>query len=134
MSRRNRSQSISFSWLLLVIPLLALGGVGAFLLIQGGDPYRTTERLQPRNYLENSNSLRGNTYKLEGVILNSLGWSPQTGRLFSLRTADDDGAFPLPILVPSDYRDLNIQKGQRYQIKVKVNEAGLLEVEEMTKS
>lgn len=134
MNRRARRHPLALPWQLFTLLALIGIGLGVYFLVQGGDPYRTIERLQPKDYLENSNSLRGNTYKLDGVIVHSLGWSPERGRLFSLNTADGDEDCPLPILVPADFRDLNIQKGQRYQIKVHVNENGLLQVEEMNKS
>jgi hypothetical protein len=41
---------------------------------------------------------------------------------------------PVPILVPPGYRDVNLQKGQKFRIKVRVNDEGLLLVEEMTKA
>ena len=119
-------------WLL--VTFLVFGVVGTLFFQKDTDPYRTVEPLKPADYLENSNSLRGNTYRLEGVIASSLGWSQEKGRLFSLRVTQGDKDSPLPILVPASYREINLQKGQRYRLKVHVNESGLLEVEEMTKS
>lgn len=134
MARRAHRQIPPTLWIVLVAVFVVLGAGGAFLFQKDGDPYRTVEKLKPADYLENSNSLRGNTYQLEGVIASSLGSSPEKGRLFSLRTSYGDKDWPLPILVPPGYRDLNLQKGQRYRVKVRVNDAGLLQIEEMTKS
>jgi len=120
--------------LVLASVFVLLGVSGVFLFQKDGNPYRTVERLKPADYLENGNSLRGNTYQLEGIIASSLGSNPEKGRLFSLRAAHGEKEWPLPILVPPGFRDVNLQKGQRYRLKVKVNEGGLLEVEEMTKS
>jgi hypothetical protein len=36
--------------------------------------------------------------------------------------------------VPAGYQILNLQKGQKYQVKVMVNDQGLLQVEEITKA
>ena len=116
------------------IVLIVLAGLGAFFFQRDDNPYRTVEALKPADYMENANSLRGNAYQLEGVISSSLGSSPEKGRLFSLKISHADKEWPLPILVPRDYRELNLQKGQRYRLKVKVNDDGLLEVEEMSKS
>jgi len=134
MVRRVHRQAPPFLWPALALIFLGLGGVGVFFFQRGGDPYRTVEKLRPGDYLENANSLRGNIYQLEGVITASLGSSPEKGRLFSLRTSQGELEFPLPILVPPEYRELNLQKGQRYRLKVRVNDNGLMEVEEMTKS
>jgi len=134
MVRRAHRQTSPLLWLILGAVFLALGGLGILVFQKDGDPYRTVEKLRAEDYLENANSLRGNTYQIEGVIAHALGSSPEKGRLFSLRTGQGDRECPLPILVPPGYRDLNLQKGQRYRVKVRVNDAGLLEVEEMTKS
>lgn len=134
MVRRVHRQASPFLWFVLVAIFLGLGGVGAFFLQRGGDPYRTVEKLHPGDYLENANSLRGNIYQIEGVIAASLGSSPEKGRLFSLRITQGEREFPLPVLVPPEYRELNLQKGQRYRLKVRVNDSGLMQVEEMTKS
>lgn len=90
--------------------------------------------LKAADYLENANSLRGNTYRLEGVITSSLGSSPEKGRLFSLQITHDQSDLPVPVLVPPGYQILNLQKGQKYQIKVLVNDQGLLQIEEITKA
>jgi len=134
MVRRAHQQTSPSLWLVTAVVLIVLAGVGAFFFQKDNNPYRTVEVLKPADYLENANSLRGNIYQMEGVIAASLGSSPEKGRLFSLRTSQGEREFPLPVLVPPAYRDLNLQKGQRYRLKVRVNDAGLMEVEEMTKS
>lgn len=134
MARRAHRTSTPAVGLGVVAFFLLLGAVGAFLFQKGSDPYRTVEILKPQDYLENANSLRGNVYQLEGVIASSLGSSPEKGRLFSLKITQGDKDWPLPVLVPPGYREMNLQKGQRYRLKVKVNQGGLLEIEEMSKS
>ncbi len=134
MARRAHQQTSPSLWLVAAVVLIVLAGTGAFFFQKEDNPYRTGEILKPADYMENANSLRGNTYQVEGVISSSLGSSPEQGRLFGLRISYADKEWPLPILVPRDYRELNLQKGQRYRLKVKVNDRGLLEVEEMSKS
>ena len=134
MARRAHQQTSPSSWLISAVVMIILVTAGAFLFPKNDNPYRTVEALKPADYLENANSLRGNIYQVEGVISSSLGSSPEKGRLFSLRTQYAEKEWALPVLVPKDYPELNLQKGQRYRLKVKVNVRGLLEVEEMTKS
>jgi len=134
MARRAHQKTSPSLWLVSAAVLAGLLGAGGFLFQRNDNPYRTVELLKPADYLENSNSLRGNTYQVEGVISSSLGSSPEKGRLFSLRASYAEKEWPLPILVPREYRELNLQKGQRYRLKVRVNDGGLLEVEEMSKS
>ena len=134
MARRAHQQTSPSLGIWLIGFLLVLGILGAFFLQKDNNPYRTIEPLNPADYLENANSLRGNVYRLEGVISSSLGWSQEKGRLFSLRISHGDKDYPLPILVPPAYRDLNLQKGQRYRLKVRVNDLGLLEAIDMVKA
>jgi hypothetical protein len=134
MARRAHNK-ISWSRLWLVgITLLIVGTSSALLFQFYATPFRTTPLLNPADYFENSNSLRGNTYRLEGVIANSLGYSPEKGRLYSLQVTHGNSSLPVPILVPAGYQILNLQKGQKYQVKVMVNDQGLLQVEEITKA
>ncbi len=134
MARRAQPKTQSGLWLTLLALFGVLGIAGAYFFHRDANPYRTLEKLKAEDYLENANSLRGNTYQLEGVVLNSLGSSPEKGRLFGLRLSSGGRELPVPILVPPDYREVNLQKGQKYRIKVRVNDAGLLLVEEMTKA
>jgi hypothetical protein len=134
MARRAQPKTQSGLWFTLLTLFGALGIAGAYFFQKDANPYRTLERLKAEDYLENANSLRGNTYQVEGVILNSLGSSPEKGRLFGLRLGSGGRELPVPILVPPGYRDVNLQKGQKFRIKVRVNDEGLLLVEEMTKA
>lgn len=134
MARRAHRQTSPSVWLILLSIFFVLGASGAFFLQRNTNPFRTVEKLRPSDYFENSNSLKGNVYQIEGLISASLGSSPDKGRLFSLRTSYGERDWPLPILVPPGFRELNLQKGQRYRLKVRVNDSGLLEIEEMTKS
>ena len=135
MARRAHPTTPSKHLFILVFAFLALAGVGAYFFQKDANPYRTVEKLSPSDYYENANSLRGNVYQIEGTILNSLAWNPEKGRLFSIRvTTDDSKNWPLPILIPSSLRQINIQKNQSYRAKVRINDSGILLVEEVQKS
>jgi hypothetical protein len=135
MARRAHPTTPFKPLLFLVFGFLALAGVGAYFFQKDANPYRTVEKLSPSDYYENANSLRGNIYQIEGTILNSLAWNPEKGRLFSIRvTTGDSKNWPLPILIPSSLRQINIQKNQSYRAKVRINDSGILLVEEVQKS
>ena len=135
MARRAHPTTPSKLILSLVIGFLALAGVGAYFFQKDANPFRTVEKLNPSDYYENANSLRGNIYQIEGTILNSLAWNPEKGRLFSIRvTTGDSKNWPLPILIPSSLRQINVQKNQSYRAKVRINDSGILLVEEVQKS
>ncbi|NDH85695.1 hypothetical protein EBY67_01375, partial [bacterium] len=135
MARRAHPTTPSKPLFFLVLGFLAFAGVGAYFFQKDANPYRTVEKLIPSDYYENANSLRGNVYQIEGTILNSLAWNPEKGRLFSIRvTTGDSKNWPLPILIPSNLRQINIQKNQSYRAKVRINDSGILLVEEVQKS
>ncbi len=133
MPRRSR-QSIHPAFLItgLLILVIALF-LGTMIFQQTGDPYRTTAPLATEAYLENSNSLRGNVYKLEGEILNVLGYSPSTqDRLISVQIEGNGDV--LPLVIPGDLSHVNLQKGQQFHFEVQVDPQGILRAQDLTKS
>ena len=133
MSRRAHQQVSGLKIWLILAAVMGLGLFGYWSYRSVGGAYRTIEPLDPGAYYENANSLRGNTYLIEGRVGNSLGWNPERGRLFSLITRQQNRDWVLPIFVPHDLQTLNIQKNQKYMIKAKVNDQGILFVLEMKK-
>lgn len=115
--------------------VLLLGAVagGYFLYGHVSDPYRTMTALPVQDYLQNSDSLRGNLYKLDGTVSRSLEWSPTAGRLFSVDVTTSSGDV-LPILVPPQFNHVNIEKGQRFFFKIEVAEKGILRAQDVKKA
>ena len=127
---RRASSSAHPLWFV-AAALLALGAIagGFFAFNRAGDPYRTMTPLPVADYLENSNSLRGNSYKLDGTIAQSLEWSPSAGRLFSVEV----GADVVPILIPPALNQINLDRGQRYFFKIQVGDKGVLTAQDVKK-
>ena len=127
---RRASSSINPLWLIGAVVAIALV-VGAVMLVKKtvGDPFSKLTVFSMKEYLENSNSLQGNTYKLDCVIENQLGYSP-AGRLFEV-TVDGER---LALLVPPELKEVNVQKGQRFLFKVEVVEKGTVRAIEAKKS
>ena len=115
--------------MVVVLVLAALAG-GYFIFGRGNDPYRTLSSLPIQDYLQNSNSLRGNVYKLDAVVSQSLQWSPSVGRLFSVEVNGE----MLPVLVPPQFNSVNIERGQRFFFKVEVGDHGILRADDVKKS
>ncbi len=117
---------------MLLIVLIALAAIGGGFLIfsKASDPYRTLSPLPVQDYLQNSNSLRGNVYKIEAVVSESLQWSATAGRLFSVEVNGE----MLPILVPPQFNSVNIERGQRFSFKIEVGDAGVLRALDVKKS
>ena len=127
---RRASSSAHPLWIVAAaaLALCAIGG-GFFVFNRSGDPYRTVTPLPIADYLDNSNSLRGNTYKLDATIFQSIEWSATAGRLFSVEA----GADVLPILIPSSLNNINLDRGQRYYFKIHVGDKGVLTAEAVKK-
>ena len=127
---RRASSSAHPVWILLAafLVIAAVAG-GYFLFGKASDPYRTLSPLPVVDYMGNSNSLRGNVYKIEGTVLQSLGWSPTDGRLFSVEV----GSEVLPVRVPRDFNSVNIERGQRFNFKVEVGDSGVLKALDVKK-
>ena len=132
MARRARSTpkaAIMAGALVVVLLLVALGG---YFLGSGGTPYRTVPEFPVQEYLSSSSSLRGNSYRLSGAILNSIAWSPQSGRLISVEPTGSGS--PNPVVVPPLPGEIDIQKGQRFHFLVEIRENGIVYAKELTKS
>jgi len=131
-ARRSRS---SFKPIWLVIGLLVFAvavGIGGYLVSTADQAFRTIPPLEVQAYLENSNSLRGNTYRIDGEVLNQLSYSPSLGRLISVQIHGTGEA--VPVVIPSNFGHVNIQRGQRFLFKVEVTEQGILRTLDLTKA
>ena len=128
---RRASSSAHPVWIAIaaVLVIAAVAG-GYFLFGKASDPYRTLSPLPVGDYMSNSNSLRGNVYKIEGTVSQSLGWSATEGRLFSVEV----GSEVLPVRVPKDFNSVNIERGQRFNFKVEVGDSGVLKALDVKKS
>ncbi|MEZ0386280.1 MAG: hypothetical protein ACAI34_04370 [Verrucomicrobium sp.] len=137
MARRAKS-SLSPVHIVIIMVVVAAFIWGGYTLMHrtSGSSFTGTSALSVREYLENSNSLSGNTYQIEGIVEERLdNWRSAEGRLFSVLVDDGADASPLPVLVPQKLNSTNIQRGQRFKFKVNVQaETGILEVMELTKA
>ncbi len=132
---RRASFAIHPVWIALVF-CLVLGAIAAGYFIVGrvNDPYRTLAPLEVPAYLENSNSLRGNSYKISGAIWNFMASTTQAGRLFSVEVNTGAATEILPLFIPAEFNSMNIQKGQHFNFSVEVDEKGILSVKGLKKA
>ena len=132
---RKANRSVPLSWILgLVVFVLVAGGGIYYLRGFLSDPYRGIPELPVAQYVDNSLSFQGNTYKVTGRVENQLGWSDKVGRLISFESEPDGKLFHVAILLPSDLNDVNVQKGQNFEIKVRVGDKGLLQAVQIRKA
>lgn len=132
MSRKTR-KSPGVAGIALAAMVIGTAFVLATVFFTGeSTPYRTTPELEVGDYLGNANSLRGNVYRIEGEVLNSLAWSPKSGRLIAISVRE--GQDVLPVLVTTDFNKVNIQKGQRFVFLLEVDDQGILKTRDLTKA
>jgi len=111
----------------LLIKLIA----GDFISGGGGKGNKISGNAAPLSlvsYRDNANSLRGNSYKLEGRIEEMLRWS-ETGRLISFDATDESGSIPVPVLVPAEFKNVNLERGTELVMIVRVDREGTLVAE-----
>jgi hypothetical protein len=131
MARRASSSSNPLWIILAVAALFAAAGAGYVTYGRFSDPFRTVASLPVQDYLENANSLRGNVYKIDGTVTKSLGWSAKSGRLFSVEV---NGTDVVPVLVPEQFNQVNIERGQRFIFKIEVGDKGILAAQDVKKA
>jgi hypothetical protein len=115
----------------LVVALIVLAAVGWQAYSHASDPFRAAVPLDLPAYETSANSLRGNTYKLKGEILTLLAWSP-SGRIIAVGVENEKKSVPL--LLPGDLSRVNIEKGQKFQFLLHVDDQGVLRVKKMAQS
>ena len=127
---RRASSSVNPAWFVIVAAVVVAAIAGGWAL-KGTvtDPFRTLAVFPVADYLQNSNSLRGNVYKLDGVVSEQLGYV-NNARLISIEVNGE----PVSLIVPAELRDVNVQKGQRLLFKVEVGDKGILKALDVKKA
>jgi hypothetical protein len=131
-ARRSKKSRLPLGIIVAILLVLAAFLGSRLLITRSSQPFRTAAPLDVETYLENANSLRGNVYRIQGEVLNSLGWSPTKGRLIAVGV--DDGSKVVPVLVTTDFSHINIQRGQKFIFLLEVDDKGILRTKDMTKS
>jgi len=127
MARRSKKAPRWAIIAILVILLLA-GGAYVFLGFMV-TPYRTIAPFPEKDYVQNSVSLQGNIYRLQGQIAAQIFWREDVGRLISVETKDG----PIAVLFPATTGAKNLERGQKILAKVIVGEKGILSALEYKK-
>ncbi len=127
---RRASSSVNPAWFAVAAAVVIAAIVGGWMTLKStvADPFRALAPFPTADYLQNSNSLRGNIYKVDGVVGEQLHYS-KNARLISVEVSGE----PVSIIVPAELRDVNVQKGQRLLFKVEVGDKGALKALGMKK-
>jgi hypothetical protein len=131
-ARRSKKSRLPLGIVIAVVLIVAAFLGSRFFITTTSQPFRTATPLDVETYLENANSLRGNVYRMQGEVLNLLGWSSTKGRLIAVGV--DNGRQVVPVLVTTDFSHINIQKGQKFIFLLEVDDKGILRTKDMTKA
>jgi hypothetical protein len=138
MARRAKSQFTALHLLAVIagVSLIAFLGYKVMKGSGASTGFADTTDLNLREYMENSNALSSNTYRIEGTIADRLdNWPSSRGRLFEVLVDDGQERASVGVAVPEKFNGTNIQRGQRFKFKVTVQSGtGVLEVVDLTKS
>ncbi len=113
----------------LITGIVVLIGAIIFFGFTGGD-FSKLEPLPADQYLNKPADFLGNTYVLRGQIDSQIKWEKGVGRI--LAVDPDVGSARLAIFVPERVGD-NIHIGQRFEMRVRIQEGGLIYVEALRK-
>lgn len=99
---------------------------GKALLGKKTDAFADASTLSMQDMLENGNSLRGNEYVIEGVVDEKLRWIPDRGQVVSVKIKGSGGDEEfVGVEIPPEFSKVNIEREQRYSIKVKFRQGGI---------
>lgn len=98
---------------------------GYFLLGKKSSKFGDVPRLRLDEFLESANSLRGNEYLIQGRVDEKLRWTPSRGQVVSVRVEENDRTEIVPVEIPPEFNDLNIEREQRFTFRVRVRQGGI---------
>lgn len=114
--------------------IAAVAGGSALVLTRSGDPMRAVSQLDIADYVARGDSMGGTEWKITGVIEAKLRWTPDHGQLVSVLVEQGNLKESLPILVPQEFKDVNINVGDRFTIRVYVPGKAPLEARQIERS
>lgn len=107
-----------------VVVIVIIGGKS--LLKRKPTGFADANPLNVEEFLQDGNSLRGNVYAVEGKIDDKLRWTTNRGQVVSLMvTVEGKEPVPIPVEIPQEFNHLNIEREQRYAMRIKVRQQGI---------
>jgi len=128
MSRRRRNQQSSPKGFI-IAGVIAIALIAGFFFLKSFGEEKTTgsyTQLPIDTYYANSENLIGNNYSIEGVV-NRRDRINTEGQLITLNVETPSGPTPIPVLIPSNIGNMNIEPGFRIRLDVRVNADGIPE-------
>ena len=123
---RRASSSINPTALIgiaVAVVLLIVGG--KMLLGTKTSEFGDVDAFDVEEFLENGNSLRNNVYLIEGTIDEKFFSDTSSHSVASVRVKTPGEDALVPIEIPAEFNNLNIEREQRYSFRVKVRQGGI---------
>ena len=118
--------------LTIIIVLLVLAAVGYALkaFIGGGkdEAFADTPELSISDFQENANSLRGNTYRIDGTVDEKLRFDPDKGQVLSVFVEQTGESGFLVVELPADADFGNVEVRQNYRFQLEFRNGGIATV------
>jgi hypothetical protein len=102
-----------------VIVAAVVGGI-AFALTRSSDSMRSVSELDITDYVTRGDSMAGTEWKITGVIEAKLRWTPDQGQLVSILVEQGNLKEVLPVLLPPEFKDMDVKIGDRFTMLVHV--------------
>ncbi len=99
--------------------------VGKSFIGKKSTTFGDVSKLSVAELLENGNSLRGNTYVIEGEIDEKLQWTANRGQFVSIKVSAPGGDEFVGLEIPPQFEKFNIDTKQKYAFRVKFKEGGI---------
>jgi hypothetical protein len=123
---RRASSGINPGLLIGIAIIVAMALLGGKLLIgRKADGFTGVGGLDVKAFLENANSMRGNEYSVAGTIDEKLRWTPDHGQVVSVKVETEGSSELIPIEIPPEFNQLNIEREQRYLFKIRIRQGGI---------
>jgi hypothetical protein len=125
MARRASSSTNPTLIIGIVVAVIAVVFIGKFLMSKKTESFSGTNPLVVQDLLDNGNSLRNNEYLIEGKIDERFFRDGNSSSVVSIRVKAEAGEEIVPVMIPEKFNNLNIEREQRYAIKVRFEQGGI---------
>lgn len=125
MARRASSSNNPILIIGIIAAVAALIFGGKILISKKPKSYTNVNPLVAQDLLDNGNSLRNNEYLIEGKIDERFFRDGNTSSVVSVRINAVSGEEIVPVVIPSKFNKLNIEREQRYTIIVRFEQGGI---------
>ena len=123
---RRASSGISPGLLIGIAAFVAVAFFGGKALMgKKTESFTGTSPLNISDFKENGNSLRDNEYVIEGTIDDKFFRDSSPNQVVSVEVKGPGGPEFVGVEIPSEFLKLNIERSQRYAIKVKIRQGGI---------